>query len=145
MHRRNFVKTIALSGMAVAASDLIGDLIAQTPQGKVLQSKFKGLADIALAQAKQAGCTYADIRFTRATNDSVNANGGNRDFDDLGGFGGGGGRGGGRGGRGGGGRGGGGFGGFGGAGGPTVRDRGAAGFGVRVIHSGVWGFASSPI
>ena len=45
---------------------------------------------------------------------------------------------------GGGGRGGGGFGGRGG-GGATVRDRGAAGFGVRVIHSGVWGFASSPI
>ena len=41
--------------MAVAASDLIGDLIAQTPQGKVLQSKFKGLADIALAQAKTGG------------------------------------------------------------------------------------------
>ena len=146
MKRRDFVKTMAISGMAVAASDLIGDLIAQTPQGKVLQSKFKGLADIALAQAKQAGCTYADIRFTRATNNGVNANGGNRDFDDLGGFGGGGGRGGGgRGGRGGGGRGGGGFGGFGGGGEPTVRDRGAAGFGVRVIHSGVWGFASSPI
>ena len=53
--------------------------------------------------------------------------------------------GGGGGGRGGGGRGGGGFGGFGGGGEPTVRDRGAAGFGVRVIHSGVWGFASSPI
>jgi TldD protein len=146
MKRRDFVKTMAISGMAVAASDLIGDLIAQTPQGEVLQSKFKGLSDIALAQAKQAGCTYADIRFTRATNNGVNANGGNRDFDDLGGFGGGGGRGGGgRGGRGGGGRGGGGFGGFGGVGGPTVRDRGAAGFGVRVIHSGVWGFASSPI
>jgi TldD protein len=146
MKRRDFVKTMAISGMAVAASDLMGDLIAQTPQGKVLQSKFKGLADIALAQAKQAGCTYADIRFTRATNNAVNANGGNRDFDDLGGFGGGGGRGGGgRGGRGGGGRGGGGFGGFGGGGEPTVRDRGAAGFGVRVIHSGVWGFASSPI
>ena len=146
MKRRDFVRTMAISGMAVAASDLIGDLIAQTPQGKVLQSKFKGLADIALAQAKQAGCTYADIRFTRATNNGVNANGGNRDFDDLGGFGGGGGRGGGgRGGRGGGGRGGGGFGGFGGGGEPTVRDRGAAGFGVRVIHSGVWGFASSPI
>ena len=136
---------MAISGMAVAASDLIGDLIAQTPQGKVLQSKFKGLADIALAQAKQAGCTYADIRFTRATNNAVNANGGNRDFDDLGGFGGGGRGGGGRGGRGGGGRGGGGFGGFGGGAEPTVRDRGAAGFGVRVIHSGVWGFASSPI
>src|SRR5262249_50691240 len=132
MKRRDFVKTMALSGVAVAASDLVGDLIAQTPQGKVLESKFKGLSDIALATAKTAGCPYADIRFTRATNSGVNANGGNREFDGLGGFGGGGGRGGGRGG-GGGGRGGGGFGG--GGGGGTVRDRGAAGFGVRVIHS----------
>ena len=47
--------------------------------------------------------------------------------------------------RGGGGRGGGGFGGLRRRRRPTVRDRGAAGFGVRVIHSGVWGFASSPI
>src|SRR5262249_52156739 len=54
-----------------------------------------------------------------------------------GGGGGGGGRGGGGGGRGGRG---------GGAGGiPSEEDRRAAGFGVRVVHSGVWGFASSPI
>ena len=140
MKRRDFVKTVAMSGMAVAASDLVGDLIAQTPQGKVLDSKFKGLSDIALGEAKTQGCTYADIRFTRSTNSGVNATGGNREFDDFGG--GFGGRGGGRGGRGGG-RGGGGFGGFGGAG--AAGPSGAAGFGVRVIHSGVWGFASSPI
>ena len=42
-----------------------------------MESKFKGLADIALAEAKQAGCSYADIRFTRAINSGVNANGGN--------------------------------------------------------------------
>jgi TldD protein len=130
MKRRDFVKTVALSSMAVAASDIVGDLIAQTPQGKVLESKFKGLSDIALLEAKTQGCTYADVRFTRNTNSGVNANGGNREFDDFGG--GFGGRGGGRGGRGGGG---------GGGAGPS----GAAGFGVRVIHSGVWGFASSPI
>ncbi|MET0211997.1 MAG: metallopeptidase TldD-related protein, partial [Vicinamibacterales bacterium] len=140
MKRRDFVKTVAMSGMAVAASDMIGDLIAQTPQGKVLESKFKGLSDIALLEAKTQGCTYSDIRFTRNTNSGVNASGGNRDFEDLGG--GFGGRGGGRGGRGGG-RGGGGFGGFGGGG--AAGPSGAAGFGVRVIHSGVWGFASSPI
>jgi TldD protein len=140
MKRRDFVKTVAMSGMAVAASDMIGDLIAQTPQGKVLDSKFKGLSDIALLEAKTQGCTYADIRFTRNTNSGVNATGGNRDFEDFGG--GFGGRGGGRGGRGGG-RGGGGFGGFGGGG--AAGPSGAAGFGVRVIHSGVWGFASSPI
>ena len=100
MKRRDFVKTVALSGMAVAASDIVGDLIAQTPQGKVLESKFKGLSDIALVEAKTQGCTYADVRFTRNTNSGVNANGGNREFDDFGG--GFGGRGGGRGGRGGG-------------------------------------------
>ena len=124
MQRRDFVKTMALSGLAVAASDLIGDLIAQTPQGRVLESKFKGLADIALMDAKRAGCSYADIRFTRTRNMGVNASGGNRDFESEGGFGGGG---------------------RGGFGGGADTGTGAAGFGVRVIHSGVWGFASSPI
>ena len=116
MKRRDFVKTVAMSGMAVAASDIVADLIAQTPQGRVLESKFKGLSDIALLEAKTAGCTYADIRFTRSTNSGVNATGGNREFEGFGGFGGG-----------------------------NTGPSGAAGFGVRVIHSGVWGFASSPI
>jgi TldD protein len=142
MQRREFVKGIAISGMAVTASDLVGDLIAQTPQGKVLESQFKGLADVALAEAKRTGCSYADIRFTRRTNSSVTANGGDSDFTEgFGGRGGGRGRGG-RGGRGGGGGGGGG-GDLGGA--DETAGRGAAGFGVRVIHGGVWGFASSPI
>jgi TldD protein len=121
--RRDFVKTLAASGVAIAASDLMADLIAQSPKGRVLESKFKGMSDIALAQAKAAGCSYADIRFTRNLDDSVsvrdNVVGG-------GGFGGGGG--------------GGGGGGFGGGGYSS-----SAGFGVRVIHGGVWGFASSPL
>jgi TldD protein len=142
MKRRQFVKTIAISGMAVAASDVIGDLIAQSSQGKVLESRFKGLSDVALAEARTQGCTYADIRFTRNTNTNISATGGNRDFEGFGQFGGGG-RGG-RGGRGGGG-GGGGFGGFGFGGAGAAGPSGAGGFGVRVIHSGVWGFASSPI
>jgi TldD protein len=133
MKRRDFVKTMAMSGVAIAASDLVADILAQSPKGKVLESRFKGLADIALGEAKKSGCTYADIRFTRRTNAGVNARGGNPDFEGFGG-----GRGG-RGGRGGG-RGGGGFG-----GGDPTDERGAAGFGVRVIHSGVWGFASSPM
>jgi TldD protein len=147
--RRDFIKTVGAAGMLVAGSDLIGDLLAQTPPGRVMESKFKGLSDIALKEAKTLGCSYADIRFTRATNSGVNASGGNPvpgSEDAFGGFGGG--PGGGRGGRGGGGFGGGGFGGGGGGrggrngGGGRV---GAAGFGVRVIHSGTWGFASSPI
>ena len=100
----------------------------------MLLREFSTLAGVALAEAKRGGCTYADIRFTRSTNDTIDATGGNRDAQEIGGFGG---RGGGRGGRGGGG-------GFGGAG-SGARPGEAAGFGVRVIHSGVWGFASSPI
>jgi TldD protein len=142
MKRRDFVKTVAMSGMAIAASDAIAELIAQSPTGRVLESKFKGLSDIALTEAKRGGCTYADVRFTRSTNRGVNATGGNRDAEagGFGGFGGGGGRG---------GRGGGFGGGFGGGrggnAGAGARANEAAGFGVRVIHSGVWGFASSPI
>ena len=79
----------------------------------MLESKFKGLSDIALGEAKRLGCTYADIRFTRNINDAV----GVRDRIVTGG------------------------GGFGGGGGGREE---SAGFGVRVIHSGVWGFASSP-
>jgi TldD protein len=140
--RRDFLKTAGAAGIVIAGSDLIADLLAQTPPGRVLGSKFKGLSDIALMEAKTLGCSYADIRFTRSTNGGVNANGGNPvpgSADDpaagFGGFGG-------RGGRGGGGRGGGGGGRRGGGAGGAV---GAAGFGVRVIHSGTWGFASSPI
>jgi TldD protein len=139
--RRDFLKTVGAAGVLVASSDLIGDLLAQSPAGRVMESKFKGLSDIALQEAKRLGCSYTDIRFTRSTNSGVNATGGNPvpGAEDFGNFGGGGGRGG----RGGGGFGGGG-GGRGGRGGGGTRV-GAAGFGVRVIHSGTWGFASSPI
>src|SRR6185503_13084015 len=124
--RRDFLKYTAGSALVIASSDLVGELLAQSPEGNPLTSSFKGLADIALADAKTAGCSYADIRFTRSVSSGVNASGGaDREA-------GGGGGGGGRGGRGGGG---------------SRRAGGskAAGFGVRVIHGGVWGFASSPI
>jgi len=126
--RRDFLKYTGAAGLAIASSDLVGELIAQSPKGNPLTSTFKGLADVSLGEAKRAGCTYADVRFTRSVNSGVNASGGSDRADD-GGFGGGRGRGGA--GRGGGAR----------AGGRP----GAAGFGVRVIHSGVWGFASSPL
>jgi TldD protein len=159
MKRRDFMKTVGAAGVAFASGDLIADLLAQSPKGQVLQSKFKGLADVALAQAKLEGCSYADVRFTMTVGlpgatASFNAPGaggpgagGDVPGGDpaAGGVGGRGGRGGGRGGGGGGG-----FGGRGGRGGrggavPTDAERQSGGFGVRVIHSGVWGFASSPI
>jgi TldD protein len=147
--RRDFIRTIG-KGVGVTAAtalishDLVAELIARGPTGRVLESKFKGMADIALGEAKQAGCSYADIRFT------LNASppGATLNYRaDAPAGGGGRGRGAGA---GGGGRGG--FGGRGGGrGGPVLREipteaaRMPAGFGVRVIHSGVWGFASSPI
>jgi TldD protein len=112
MKRRQFIKTTAAAGAALAASDLVGDLIAQSPKARVLESKFKGLADVALREAKRLGCSYADIRFTRNIDDSVSV----RDRIVTEGFG------------------------FGGRG----RSE-SAGFGVRVIHGGVWGFSSSPL
>ena len=72
--RRNFIKTVGASGVVLASHDIIADLLAQTPAGNPLQSRFKGLADQVLAQAKAAGCTYADIRFTRSASMNINAN-----------------------------------------------------------------------
>jgi len=142
--RRDFIKTLGTSAAALSlySHDLVAEIIALSPKG-VLNSKFKGLADLALGEAKLAGCSYADIRFT--LNNSIpgvnvrhgeNAQGG-------GGRGGPGGQGGPNARRGGGG---GGFGGGNdGVGVPDPENRRAGGFGVRVVHSGVWGFASSPI
>jgi len=124
--RREFIKTASAASVIIASSNLVGELLAQSPKGNPMTSTFKGMADVALAEAKRLGCTYADIRFTRSVSTPVNANGG-PDSQPGGGRGGGFG-----GGRGGGGRG-------------SRRNGGAAGFGVRVIHSGVWGFASAPL
>jgi TldD protein len=123
--RRDFLKYTGTSALLLVSSDVVDELIAQSSARDPLQSPFKGLSDIALGEAKRLGCTYADIRFTRSVNSGVNASGGADPGDGGGG----------RGGFGGGGR---------GASGRAGR-RGAAGFGIRVIHSGVWGFASSPI
>jgi len=64
-NRRDFIRTIGATGAALAASDLVGSLIAQSPKGRVLESKFKGLSDIALGEAKRLGATYCDVRFSR--------------------------------------------------------------------------------
>jgi len=137
--RRNFIKTAGSSAaLAFASRDLINNILATSPKGRVLETRFKGMADIVLAEAKLAGATYADVRFTLTSN----LPGATANFSSAGRGGGGGG-----GGRGGGGGGGGGRGGRGGGaqGIPVDADRRPGGFGVRVIHSGVWGFASSPI
>src|SRR5262245_59527753 len=80
----------------------------------VRDPKYREWSADALGEAKRLGCSYADVRFTRNREQSI----GVRNGQILrGGFG------------------------FGFGGGDATE---TYGFGVRVIHSGVWGFASSP-
>jgi TldD protein len=128
--RRSFIATLGAGAMGLYAHDLVAQLIADSPYARVTDSRFRGLSDIVLNQARQSGCSYADVRFTLRRNlpggmATYAAAGAGAEV------------------------GGGGFGGGGGGGEeggiPDASERQAAGFGVRVIHSGVWGFASSPI
>lgn len=133
--RRAFLATMGAGALGLYAHDLVAQIIADGPRGRAADSRFRGLSDIVLAEARRQGCSYADVRFTMRTNiPGASATHG----PPAPGFGTGGG---------GGGGGGGFFGGGGDAEGevPSADTRQAAGFGVRVIHSGVWGFASSPI
>jgi TldD protein len=123
--RREFVKTLGASALAVRA--LGGAAIyAQDslPAFPMREPKYRNWSEHALKTAKQLGCTYADIRFTRNRAQTLNVRNGQltSGFQGFGGFGGG-------------------AGGGGSEGGVTE----TYGFGVRVIHSGVWGFASSPL
>ncbi|MEO7082937.1 MAG: TldD/PmbA family protein [Gemmatimonadaceae bacterium] len=145
--RRDFIRGVGASAALTAlySHDMIAEILATSPSGRVLETRFKGLADIALAEGKAAGCSYTDIRFTlNATPPGAMINY-RADAPDGGARGGKGGRGA----AGGGGRGGGGGGGRGRGAQiteiPSDTARVAGGLGVRVVHSGVWGFASSPI
>jgi TldD protein len=114
--RRSFIASMSAGALALYSHDLVAQLIADGVRGNAAGSPFRGLSDIALAEARLAGCSYADVRFTTSRNlpgASATSGGGAGA----------------------------------GAGGGAGVDAGvgAGGFGVRVIHSGVWGFASSPI
>ena len=82
----------------------------------VRDPKYREWSAAALGEAKRLGCSYADIRFTRNRAQNIAVR--NGQIMRAGGGGG-----------------------FGPAGDATE----TYGFGVRVIHSGVWGFASSPL
>ena len=49
--RRDFIKHTSAASIVIASSDLVAELLAQSPKGNPLTSTFKGLADIALAEA----------------------------------------------------------------------------------------------
>ena len=118
-NRRDFLKTAGAAGAALSLSDWwMAPTSAQAPKGQSGPWRTWG-ADV-LKQAKGLGCTYAEIRFGRKRSQALNVR--NGQLTSGGGFS---------------------FGGFGSAPGGGISD--TFGFGVRVIHSGVWGFASSPI
>jgi TldD protein len=117
--RRRFIKTMGAGAIGLGTADWwLQPLRAQG--GRVRTAQYRDWGSTALALAKSLGCTYADIRFGRKRSQALNVR--NGQLTQQGGFS---------------------YGGFGAAPGGGVSD--TAGFGVRVIHSGVWGFASSPL
>ena len=68
-NRRDFLKGVAgASAITFWSNDIVSNLLAETPPGRVMESKFKGMADIVLGEAKLGGCSYADVRFTLTAN-----------------------------------------------------------------------------
>lgn len=122
-NRRDFVRTLGAGALGLSAARFGYALPSDLGQPPVRDPRYRDWSLIALEEAKRRGCTYCDIRFTRNRSSNVSVRN-----DQVGG--------------GGGGFGGGGGGRFGGGDGGLAE---TYGFGIRVIHSGVWGFSSSPI
>ena len=118
--RRDFIRTAGLATGAVVADRMLPGIwsVQRLEAAPLTNAELKNLADVALAKAKSLGCSYADIRINRYRNQSVSLS----TRPDRG------------------------------AGMmsgkmnnvPAVIETGSFGFGVRVLHSGTWGFAASP-
>ncbi len=119
--RREFIRTVGLTAGAAVVTDLLGPgvwTVQRLEAAPLTIGELKVLADVALDKAKRLGCSYADIRINRYRNQSVSL----RTSPDRG------------------------------AGMmsgkvnhvPAVFENDTFGFGVRVLHSGTWGFAASP-
>jgi TldD protein len=123
-NRRDFMKTLGAGAVGLTAfGPSLYAVAANQPFPELRNPQYRTWSEAALRAAKTLGCSYADIRFTRNRQQTLNVRNGrlSSGFQSYGGFG----------------------------DGPGGGGSGAAtetyGFGVRVIHSGVWGFASSPI
>ena len=122
--RRDFLKALTAGAVAAGvpawayARPVNTD---QEPAPPARDPRYREWSNVALAEAKRLGCSYADIRFTRNRSQSLTLRNG-QIFAGGGRFGGDG---------------------FGGRGGGGTTE--TYGFGVRVIHNGVWGFSSSPV
>ncbi len=107
--RRGF---LGVSGAALLAGDRLFGAPADTP--KKPSPELERLGAVALAEAKKAGATYADIRINRYrlqfSGYRLSPERGGTTTDEV----------------------------------PFITDQASFGFGVRVIASGQWGFAASP-
>jgi TldD protein len=116
--RREFLRSVGITAGAAAVVDLIDSpfwLIESVEAAPLSLVDLEGLADAALERAKELGATYADIRINRYRNRSVSLRTSpERGSQDKVNH------------------------------VPGVVETGSFGFGVRVIHSGSWGFAASP-
>jgi TldD protein len=118
--RREFIRTAGLATGAVVADRMLPGIwsVQRLEAAPLTTAELKSLADVALAKAKSLGCSYADIRINRYRNQTVSLS----TRPDRG------------------------------AGMmsgkmnnvPAVFETGSFGFGVRVLHSGTWGFPASP-
>jgi TldD protein len=119
--RREFIRTVGVTAGAAVVTDMLGGpgvwTIQRLEAAPLSPAELKPLADVALNQAKKLGCSYADVRINRYRNQTVAL----RTSPDRGAM----------------------------ATGkvnhvPSAFESESFGFGVRVLHSGTWGFAASP-
>ena len=120
--RRQFLRAVGLTAGAVTVGNALEGpflSIQRLEAAPLTPAELKALADVALNRARKLGCSYADIRINRYRNQTVSLR---TSPDRAAGM----------------------------IGGkvnhvPSVTESETFGFGVRVIHGGVWGFAASPI
>lgn len=120
--RRDFLRNLGITAGAATVVDLLDApffSIQRLEAAPLAASELETLANVALDKARKLGCSYADIRINRYRNRSVSL----RTSPDRS---------------------------AGTAGGkvnhvPGVVENETYGFGVRVLHSGMWGFAASPL
>ncbi len=114
--RREFIQA---TGCAALGLGLAGPHVyarsLREPFAQTRDPQYREWSLIALGEAKTLGCSYADIRFTRNRSHGLRVR--NGQLTNVGGQ----------------------------VNFGAIADTETYGFGVRVIHSGVWGFSSSPI
>ena len=119
--RREFLKVLGTGAVAAGmpAWAFARAVDPQEPAPPVRDPRYREWSAVALGEARRLGCSYADIRFTRNRSQSLTLSNGQIRPPRLRRR--------------------------------RLRRRGGGGtietygFGIRVIHGGVWGFASSPI